>query len=176
VKNFMALALLGLCLMGQSLAQTVKKGDQVIHNGSSIRVVAATDTKGRIILAEGSEYYRTLARTNEVSKVIPSGFGLSKGSLVLISKDVRKVEAVSESGIIVLREDANWYQSFLPIDQMDPIVGKFKDLKVNDEVILDDSIRSVEYLTKNGKVILREDRQYFRSIVSYEDVEKLELN
>ena len=91
--------------------QDLCRRDSVL-SGDTIREVELLDNKGRLVLEENSKYYRTFTRRGKVSKVVNCFGRFCVGDEVLRGNTTREIEAVDDTGRVVLRENSKYYRTF----------------------------------------------------------------
>lgn len=153
-------------------SDAICRGSLVMH-GDSIRKVEAVDNSGRVVLEENTNYYRTFTNKNEVSKVVQCYVDFCKGDKVLHGDSVRTIEAVSNKGKVALQETTQYYRTFTTVSNISKVAECEKGLCVGNKVIHGNSVREIESLDSKGRVVLKENMQYYRTFTRAKEVGKI---
>lgn len=143
--------------------------DLVLY-GNTLRTVEVVSDDGRVVLREDSQFYQSFTDTASVSLIVPSYQGYEAGRLVLFGNTIRKVEAVDNSGRIVLEEDSKYYRTFTDVNSVSKLYKCYDGVCRGDEVLYGNSIRTVEAVDHTGRVVLAEDDRYYQSFASRSEV------
>ena len=93
-------------------------------------------------------------------------FDLCKGDQVINNNSIRIVRSVNNEGRVVLEEDSSFNISFTTADKVSRLVECHGLFCKGDEVFHGNSIRIVELVDKEGRVILEEDSSFTRTFTA----------
>ena len=152
---------------------TIRSSDIVI-NGNTVRRVEYVSADGRVVLKEDSNNYQSTAALSQIEKAVPYYKDIKEGSTVITGNTVRVVERVGHKGAIVLLETSQHYRSFSNYSSVSIAVNELNGLKVGDKVLHGNNVRVIEYLSKDGRVVLKEDNNNYRTFTGYAVVSKVQ--
>lgn len=114
-----------------------------------------------------------LSAFSVVRPVCNSDKPLSRGDLVLDSDSVREVEFVANKKKIVLKSSSSYYRKFTKMRDVSQIVDDCLEFRIGQSVLNGDSVRVIEYLDANGRVVLKSDSSYYRKYTTIYDISSL---
>jgi len=98
------------------------------------------------------------------------------GDQVLFKDTMRTVEAVDNTGRIVLQRTTGYFRSYTTNQEITKIVPSFDDYKPGDQVLFKDTMRTVEAVDNTGRIVLQRTTGYFRTYTTNKQIKKIDFS
>ena len=157
------------------------KGD-IVLSGNSIRTIETVDDSGRVILKGTPSYRQKYTTANAISKIVKyhdESCGvewrgeLCEGDIVLSGNSIRTIEALDNSGRVVLKGTSRYRQTYTTANAISKIVKCHRELCKGDIVLSGNSIRTIKALDNSGRVVLKGTSRYRQTYTTANAISKI---
>ena len=145
------------------------EGD-IVLSGNSIRTIKALDNSGRVVLERTFGYYTKYTTANEISKIVKCHDGFCEGDIVLSGNSIRTIEAVDNSGRVVLERTFGYYTKYTTANEISKIVKCHGEFCEGDIVLSGNSIRTIEAVDNSGRVVLERTFGYYTKYTTSDSI------
>jgi hypothetical protein len=157
---------------GTPAGNRLAAGMQVLH-GNSIRVVEAVGTDS-VVLRGTYTHNQLTVRRSQVTMVVQGHGGFTVNATVLFGQQIRQIEALDNTGRIVLKATYTHNQTFVTSRDVSLVVGSHMGFRAGDRVIYGGTIREVQHVGHTGRLALKGTYTHNPVIVNIGDVEKVQ--
>ncbi|MDD4975725.1 MAG: hypothetical protein PHY93_15315 [Bacteriovorax sp.] len=112
------------------------------------------------------------SNSGTVNQPAADNSSINKGDYVVFGSTLRVVEFLADNGQVALKEDNYYNRTITNLKSIQKAISSYGNFSSNTCVIYGNTIRTIEWLTPIGGVVLKEDSNYNRSYLSVGNISR----